>query len=331
MDVSALRIRRMQDISDQFLPICMQSLQIESILDFDLYVAVGREMVLFRASHLPFTAKARAALLENGVDRLYIPRDSRQAYQTYIRSNITRILADSSLDDFSKSSIVYDAAKELVKSVMADPTKGENIRSSQALVEATVMHVLGGQSAFHSMLRVMSYDYSTYTHSVNVCTFSLALALSSGIDATSDLVALGTGALLHDVGKTRVPDSILLKPGPLDPSEMEIVRHHPQWGVELVRQTDLIPEVSYVPIAQHHERQDHSGYPDRLGGDEIHVFGRVVAITDVFDAMTTERVYRSARDTYPTLKTMYAARESFDGKLMDHFAQLMGPSHRAGR
>lgn len=318
-----------QAILNLFLPIYVHSLRIDSVLDFDLYVYNGRDIALYRACHLPFTAKTQAALLENDVSRLYVPIDKRRQYQRYIQTHIDKILTDPSVDDFIKASIVYDSAKELVKDVLSNPTLGENIKGSQAMVESTVLYVLEGQNAFHNMLRVMSFDYSVYSHSVNVCTFSLALAHAAGMDSTRELVELGTGALLHDVGKTKVSESILNKRGPLDPPEMETIRQHPRWGVELVRETDLIPEVSYLPIKQHHEREDHSGYPDGIGSNDIHAFGKILAIADVFDAMTTERVYRSAVGTFPALKTMHAEKDGFDRRFLDLFTRLLGPTDLA--
>ena len=318
-----------QAILDLFLPIYVHSLRIDSVLDFDLYVYNGRDIALYRACHLPFTAKTQAALLENNVSPLYVPIDKRRQYQKYIQTHIDKILTDPSVDDFTKASIVYDSAKELVKDVLSNPTLGENIKGSQAMVESTVLYVLEGQNAFHNMLRVMSFDYSVYSHSVNVCTFSLALAHAAGMDSTRELVELGTGALLHDVGKTKVSNSILNKRGPLDSSEMETVRQHPRWGVELVRETDLIPEVSYLPIKQHHEREDHSGYPDGVGSNEIHAFSKILAIADVFDAMTTERVYRSAVGTFPALKTMHAEKDTFDQRFLELFTRLLGPTDLA--
>lgn len=318
-----------QAILDLFLPIYVHSLRVDSILDFDLYVFNGQDVVLYRACHLPFTAKTQAALLENNVSRLYIPIDKRRQYQRYIQTHIDKVLTDTSVDDFTKASIVYDSAKELIKDVLSNPTSGENIKSSQAMVESTVLYILEGHNALHNMLRVMSFDYSVYSHSVNVCTFSLALAHAAGMDSTRELVELGTGALLHDVGKTKVSESILNKRGPLDPSEMETVRQHPRWGVELVRETDLIPEVSYLPIKQHHERENRSGYPDGVGSNEIHTFSKILAIADVFDAMTTERVYRAAVGTFPALKAMHAEKDSFDQRFLELFTRLLGPTNMA--
>ncbi len=309
-----------------YIPIYTHSLTADSILDFDLYIFDGRNMILYRSAHLPLTSESCRDLIKRNLNRLYISITQRHEYQRYLRTNIDRILADQSVDDFTKSSIVYDSAKELVKDVFADPTKGQNIKDSQAFVESTVMYVLEEHNAFLSMLKVMSFDYSVFTHSVNVCTFSLALAHAAGITHTAELIELSTGALLHDVGKARIPESILYKPGPLDMSEWQTMRKHPQWGVELMNETNLISPASYIPILQHHERQNGSGYPEGLDKDDIHIYGKIVAIADVFDAMTTNRVYRPAEGTFSTLKTMYAQDDGFDKSLLKEFVQLMGPA-----
>jgi len=282
-------------------------------------------MVLFRSSHLPLTSQSCRELIRMNMNRLYISDNQRHEYHQYLRKHIGRILTDGSVDNFTKSSIVYDTARELVGDIFADPTRGKHIRDSQALVESTVQYVLQEPNAFHNMLRVMSFDYNIFSHSVNVGTFSLALAHAAGLTKTGELVELATGALLHDVGKARVSRSILAKPGSLDQSEWEIIRKHPQWGVELLSETRHISPASYIPIEQHHERRNGAGYPHGLKNNDIHLYGKIVAIADAFDAMTTNRVYRAAEGTFSTLKTMSLEKEGFDESLLRTFIQLMRP------
>lgn len=318
-------LRQDQEILSAFLPIYMHTLRIESLLDFDLYLFTNDRMVLFRSNQLPFTDKVKESLIERDIDRLYISKDQRKKYQNYIESNINRILDDPAVDAFTKVSIIYDSAKDILKDLFAEPAKAENIQRSQSMVESTVMYVLGGQNALHNMLRVMSFDYSVYSHSVNVCAFSLALASAAGIEKSQDLIELGTGALLHDIGKVKIPGEILYKVGPLNENEMMQVRKHPKWGVELVSESDLIPENSYFPIRQHHERENGTGYPDRLHDDQIHLFGKIVAIADTFDAMTTQRVYRGAQSTFSTLQTMFKEDLGYDPELLRQFTELFSP------
>jgi HD-GYP domain-containing protein (c-di-GMP phosphodiesterase class II) len=313
-------------LTDNYLPIYLEALRIDSIVDFDLYIRIGDDLILYRASDLPFTDKTRATLLENNVDRLFVPATSRNRYQHYIESNITQILDDRSIPEPTKAGIVYDSTKLLVRDVLANPTLNENIRRGQKMVESQVSFILKGQGAFLNLLRVMSFDYYTYTHSVNVCTFSVAFARYLGHSDEETLNSLGTGALLHDVGKTKISDRILNKRSRLTALEMELVKKHPLWGAELMQETNVIPNDSYFPILQHHERFDGSGYPDGLTGEDLHIFGQIVGIADCFDALTTQRVYQPAVETFPALRIMFQQEKAFDRDLLEKFAFLMGPA-----
>ncbi len=311
----------------EYLPIYLESLIIDTVLDFDLYIRKDRDYILFRASALSFSEKNKNALLENRIDRLYIPAENQIEYQKYIENNIIRIIDDDNIDSIAKAGIVYDCAKLLVNDVFKKPTLGKNIKRCKSMVESTVSLILDKQDNFYNLLKMMSFDYRTYTHSVNVCTFALALARFIGIKDEEQLNLLGNGALLHDIGKTKVPDSILNKRGPLDPSEMEIIRNHPRWGIDIINITNLISHESHYPILQHHERMNKTGYPNSIGNGDIHLFSRITAIADVFDAMTTERVYRSAIETFPALMIMYGEKDGFDQELLENFTKLLGPAN----
>lgn len=320
---------RTEVAAGKFLPIYLEALRLDSIVDFDLYIRMGHELILYRAANLPFTEKTRATLLDNQVKRLYVPADSQEQYQKYIEANIDQIVRDKEIPERAKAGIVYDSTKMLIKDVLASPNLGENVRRSQNMVEASVVYIVTGQEAFHNLLKVMSFDYYTYTHSVNVCTFAVAFARHLGYTDEEQLNHLGVGALLHDVGKTRIPDRILNKRARLNGREMELVRRHPRYGIEILQETDLIHSDCYFPIIQHHERADGSGYPDGLAAGDIHIFGKITGIADTFDAMTTERVYQSAIETFPALKTMFALPDQYERELLEQFAFLMGPAEVA--
>lgn len=309
----------------QFIPIYLDALRLDSVLDFDLYVKVEDEFILYRASALPFTESTRKALWENGIKSLFISPESQREYLRYVESHIKTILEDGSVPMHVMAGIIYDSAKLMIQEVLQTPNLDKNIERSLEMVESTAMYILKDESAFRNMLKVMSFDYTTYTHSMNVCTFSLALARFSGIDNKEELLSLGTGALLHDVGKTRIDEKILNKQGPLTNQEMGIMRKHPQWGFEIILETDIIPHNAYYPIIQHHEREDGSGYPHKKGKDDMHHHSKIVAIADVFDAMTTQRVYRSARGSFDTLQEMHSISHQFDAELLDQFTKMMGP------
>lgn len=158
-------------------------------------------------------------------------------------------------------------------------------------VSAVVDEILANPMALVHLHDIRRHDEYTLGHSVNVCILSTLTAFSLGFDVAK-LRELGLGAVLHDIGKVSVPDEILNKPGPLTAAEQEEMRQHTTRGFEILRkQTELsfhIPHVAW----QHHERWAGSGYPRGLRGKEIHQYARIVAVADVYDAMTADRIYR---------------------------------------
>jgi putative nucleotidyltransferase with HDIG domain len=308
-----------------FLPIYLESLIVDTVLDFDLFIRLGRDMALYRSRRLPFTEQTRLKLIDNRVQVLFVAAAARREYQQYIEGNLASIVQDPKIQENRKASIVYEASKALVKDVLANPGLGENIQRSKNMVSSQVSYILRGRQAFLNLMKISSYDYYTYTHSVNVCTFAVALANQLGMRDRKELWVLGLGALLHDVGKSRISERILNKSAPLNRAEFEIVKKHPVWGQEILKETDLIAEDSYFAVLQHHERVDGSGYPNGLPSDDIHPFGKIVAVCDVFDALTTRRVYQDAMNTYKAFREMYNERHRFDPAILEEFTRLMGP------
>lgn len=310
----------------KFIPIYLDCLRVDSILDFDLYLKVTTGLVLYRSADLPFTERTRQRLMENKVDRLYVKGENKENYQRYIEQNLDKVLIDPAIPETKKASILYETSKGLVKDIFANPTYGDNVQRSQELVSTTVGYILRGQEAFHNLLKITSFDYYTYTHSVNVCTFSLALAQQVGHRDEQFLHELGIGSLLHDLGKSKISERIINKRSALSPYEFEIMKKHPGWGVEILNEDEHLPPSAIHPVLQHHERGDRSGYPSGISLPEMHVYSRIVAIADTFDAMTTERVYQKAVDSFPCLKVMFSLKNAYDRNMLQAFAELMGPS-----
>jgi HD-GYP domain-containing protein (c-di-GMP phosphodiesterase class II) len=139
------------------------------------------------------------------------------------------------------------------------------------------------------------------------------------------LARLGLGLLLHDIGKLIVPLDILNKPGRLDEAEWELVRAHPRAGVEMLR-SDLISPLVKVVVRSHHERWDGGGYPDGLSGESIHQLARIAAAADVYDAVTSERVYASARPPDMGVQIVLdGAGRAFDPDVVDVFRRVVPP------
>lgn len=136
---------------------------------------------------------------------------------------------------------------------------------------------------------------------------------------------IGLGALLHDVGKSRVPEAILNKPGKLTPKEFEIIRQHVVYGHEILVKTSDISATALDVLLEHHERIDGTGYPEAKPGESISRFGQMAAIVDVYDALTTRRVYHDAMSPHEALrKLLQWSPQQFDRTLVQQFIRCVG-------
>lgn len=154
-------------------------------------------------------------------------------------------------------------------------------------------------------------DIETTDHARRVASFSLRIGIELGLP-TEQLPALWTGSLLHDIGKIGVPDNILKKPGPLDDREWKIMRQHPRFGKRLLINNGF-PESVWIIAEQHHEHFNGDGYPYKLKKTEIHIFARIFAVADTYDAITSNRCYRQ-KSSYETAR---AEIERFSGSQFD--------------
>jgi HD-GYP domain-containing protein (c-di-GMP phosphodiesterase class II) len=170
--------------------------------------------------------------------------------------------------------------------------------------------------------RIDAHDGYTAGHSSEVVGWSCALGERLRL-SLPDLVELELGALLHDLGKVRLPEAILRKPGPLDPAEREFVNRHPVWGAELLERVPGLEPVATI-VRFHHERWDGTGYPDGLEYDRIPIASRIVAVCDAYQAMSSTRPYRAA---LPPAAAAFELRSSagtqFDPALVACFIEVL--------
>jgi HD-GYP domain-containing protein (c-di-GMP phosphodiesterase class II) len=166
-------------------------------------------------------------------------------------------------------------------------------------------------------------DGELYHHSVNVTLFALAVGMGMGMPR-DQLIELGMGSLLHDVGKLRVPETILKKPGRLTEEEFEYIKLHTAYGYELLSVVPDLPKASARVALQHHERFDGSGYPRGLVGEEIHLYSRITGAVDVYEALTANRVYRCAYLPHQAYELLLGGGGSqFDPAVIDSFVSTI--------
>lgn len=231
----------------------------------------------------------------------------------------------STAQELERARSICASAKGQVLSMFEQARMGQAIdtRGAQATVDEIASSLTRNPGALISLARLKTADEYTYLHSVSVSALMLALARQLGLDEETTRLA-GLAGLMHDIGKAKIPDSILNKPARLTDEEFDIMRSHPAFGMEMLRVSKMPPQVLDACL-HHHEKMDGSGYPHRLLGPDIHLLARMNAICDVYDAITSDRPYKNGWDPSDALRRMAEwTKGHFDSRLFQAFVKTMG-------
>jgi putative nucleotidyltransferase with HDIG domain len=198
------------------------------------------------------------------------------------------------------------------------------IEGSQQYVNAVIDSVIRNQNALLNLFKLRTHDEYTYTHSVNVAILAIVLARFQGC-AREEQLQLGMAGLFHDIGKERIPRHILRKPGRLTDAEYRIVRRHPEEGYAIMQGQAEVGERVLRPILEHHEKHNGTGYPGGLTGQRIDTFSSIVTIADIYDALTSDRIYKKPLILQRALQLIYAMRgEEIRSDLVEQFIKCLG-------
>ncbi|HEY7878996.1 MAG TPA: HD domain-containing phosphohydrolase [Gemmatimonadaceae bacterium] len=216
--------------------------------------------------------------------------------------------------------------KDVINSVRMG--RSPNIKKIKRVVQGIVDHILNEETSLIGLTTLRDYDEYTFTHSVNVCIFAVALGRKLGLTRLQ-LYDLGVGALMHDIGKARVPLDILNKPGSLTEDEWRVVCGHPWMGVLQLfqmRGQNEIPYRAMIVAFEHHKKTDLTGYPKHIRPREMSIYSKVVAVSDAFDAATSRRAYQTIPLTpADVLQEMRVnPRRGMDQVLVKAFMSLVG-------
>ncbi|MGC9062776.1 HD-GYP domain-containing protein [Calditerrivibrio sp.] len=219
----------------------------------------------------------------------------------------------------TKASEIYEESVKIIRSVMEDIRSGKLFDDTGVRIIAdkiTELTVKKGD-LLSSVAKLKSYDDYTFQHCVNVSVFATSLGKLMNIPI-KELNMLSASALLHDVGKMLVPKEILNKPGKLTDEEFKIMKNHVPAGYDYLIKNGLDPSELKIVI-EHHERYDGSGYPYGLKDPDISLFGKIGAVVDIYDAITSDRVYHKGMEPPSALKMMFKWTDSHINKKIFEF------------
>lgn len=293
-------------------------------LPCDVFMRRGRRLVLYA----PTGARTDAVRkhVELGLHLVVRVGDYDDLRRALTRT-LERLLRSDRLPPPERSRQAYHVAITVMAPLFTPetPVHADGLDIAHEMIDILTSVLDQDDCAIWSMVAAMQKHLATHTHALNTALYAIALAKRTGFTSFEDLRDIGRGAILHDLGKVKVPIVILDKPGPLDEHEWRVVRDHPMAGYSMiVRALDTAPSYAHI-VAEHHERADGSGYPHGRRAGQVARDSQVVAIADAFDALTSHRPYREASTPFEALETMrFAMRGQFHDELLREFIHLLG-------
>jgi len=220
----------------------------------------------------------------------------------------------------------YDEGLAFMQAVEQQAKLGKvaDVGPLQQLVSGLLDVLFSDPAAVLGLSAIKNHDHYTLNHSINVSVLAISLGKSLGLDAET-LKSLGLCALLYDLGKVRIAEEILTKQGPLTAEEWTTIKTHPAEGADLLKHIQLVDQMPMIVAYEHHQREDLLGYPRSQAGESQHLFSKIVAICDAYDAMTTSRPFRAQIRPDKALAMLMQGRDrAYDGSLTKAFVAMLG-------
>lgn len=285
---------------NNYFRIRLSTIRPEKIITFDIFIKVADKLILYlHAGNALSDAKITKLHSQDTGDLFYVKEEDRSTYRNWIKEEIN----SSAISNDSKAKILRESSMVLMEDLFENADVNQALDQAKPLIADFINFMNQAPESVGVLLSLSGHDFYTYNHSLDVSIYSLGLGKALSY-STVDLEELGIATLFHDVGKRQVPLEILCKKGGLTDPEWEQMKMHPQYGLVILNQYPHVSEGMKAACFEHHESWAGNGYPQQLMGREIHPFARICALTDTYDAMTTQRSYNVPLKPFDALTMM---------------------------
>ncbi len=298
-----------------YLKIRIAALVPKKATTFDLFVNINEKYIHYLRAGESLSQEKIEKLADYDTDVFYIKTDDREKFKKYIHEHVT----NSDLSSKEKAILLKESSFALVEELFENPDVETALEESKQVIQNFLDFIDQHDDGIGNLISLSSHDFYTYNHSLDVSIYSIGLAMAVGFQA-ADLEEMGRGALFHDLGKRMVDPAIICKDGPLDEIEWAQMQKHPTFGLKILNDFDNISDAIKACAFEHHENFMGNGYPQGLDGEDIHPMARIVAITDCYDAMTTQRSYNVPMTPLAAVEFM---KEKLKGKFDPQLLKAM--------
>jgi len=283
------------------------------IIEDDLYFLYQGQYVLYKLKNLTWKEHDRDQLTQFQISDLYVKLPDSRAHHDVLEKNLSRVLESPIVPKKEKAQLLYQTSTTIAEDLYEKPLSSETLRRSLKTIQRSIDFLTQNDDHIFSLMKMATKTYTEYHHAWHTSIFAIAVGRQLGVKTFNQISELGIGALLHDIGKTKIDAKVLKQEGRLSGEDRKVMELHPRYGYDILRSYRAVPELSELVVLQHHERENAEGYPSRLS-KEIHLFSRITAVCDCFDSLTTERPYQKAMSPVEAIKVM-------QGDLKDEYDQ----------
>lgn len=228
----------------------------------------------------------------------------------------------SASDNLKKARILKENASIAMSELLANPEDKEKMQTAITIANQIIDCIMENNDLVYILFSLNSGDYYTHIHSVNVAVMSIGAGIALDLNR-DNIEKLVIGALLHDIGHSVISEDIVNKQGRLSMREFEIFKTHVREGLRILQMHEIIPEESYPAVLFHHEKLSGKGYPYGVSEDKIPLFGKITAIADAYDLLTTNRPYRANMTPFQAMNVFAKEAKNYDPEILKTFIKIL--------
>ncbi|MBN1293516.1 MAG: HD domain-containing protein [Candidatus Latescibacteria bacterium] len=301
-----------------------QTIRVETTPQFDVFIDGDSENshIFIKAGDI-FQTEQQTKIFSDDINLLYIRQNDKPRYYKYILTYLSDITEDVLLQTANKARVLHELITFLSMTIFSSPS-AKLITEFRKVIQLLTEFVIREEDAIKDLIHLTTSSFHLYNHVVNVGIFGLGLAREIiADDSTCDMSEISSGLFLHDIGRFTIPKYFNQRNGPLSNDEWKVMKKHPEEGYKILDKFNTISEEIKVIVLQHHERNNGSGYPMSLRGNQIHMYSKICAISDTFDALTSYRPYRPAQSSFNALAIMQnEMKGEFEPEFFARFVRL---------